>query len=156
MKFAVLFTTTLAVPIIMGAPLLNTTHHIESTNSIPTTSTAHYPFPDIDNTLSKTPILLLSERGASLSTLESRQHGPPHVFYPPPGKDWSIKTQCAIAGSAMHLPIWITLKHCHIRHNGDHSGNTRIYELCAEEADEEGVSEKDKYMRCERYKGFGK
>lgn len=162
MKATVLFAAVFAVPTIMGAPLSGTTHHTESIISTSTPSKPGSPLLNIDTALSKALVMLLGERSespnatATVSELEPRQYGPPHVYYPPPGEEWSDRTQCVITASGMHLPIWRTLVLCGIRHNGKPSGNTRIYELCAEEAAEEGISEKDKYMRCKRFKGFGR
>lgn len=60
-------------------------------------------------------------------------------------------------GSRVPFPIYRLLRLCKIRSKGNvEEGINRIYELCAQEADEEGVSEEDKYMRCEGFKGFGK
>lgn len=49
--------------------------------------------------------------------------------------------------------IWQILRMCKIRHREDF---TNVYELCAEEADDEGLSGEEKYMRCEGFRGFGK
>lgn len=153
----------LSAPTITGTPHPSTTRHVESLDVASTTSTSHPTDVDIDDALSRALIMLLSERNATNttttttpSTLQARQSGPLDVYWPPPGTKWSWRTRCVISSSARHLPIWRILKQCKIRHNGDPRGNTRIYELCAMQADEQGISEEEKYMRCERFKGFGK
>lgn len=90
---------------------------------------------------------------STASTLAPRQ------LFPPVGTTWTGKTQCVMTNSSQRypiwgvLPVWRIVMYCDIRHNKEY---TKIYELCMEEADDEGLSWEEKYLRCEGFKGFGK
>ncbi|KAJ8112990.1 hypothetical protein OPT61_g4780 [Boeremia exigua] len=146
MKFALFLAAALAAPTVMGTPLPIYTHTVENIDNTTSPNSTHV---DIATVAGYALIQHPGTKGDAPGGSPNR----PGQFFPPPGKKWSKRTQCKIILANRGLPIWRILRLCGISYSRDY---TNIYNLCAQQANAEGVSSKDKYMRCESFKGFGK